>query len=67
MKKIICILICLLILTSVSIVACATNIDAIQPNTNTVIVGVTNTETPIHGTLPNYNAGQNTTVIITPT
>ena len=67
MKKIICILVCLLILMSISIVACATNIDAIKSDTSTIVVGVTNTEVPIHGTLPSYNAGPNTTVIITPT
>ena len=66
MKKIICILICIIILASISIVACATNIDSIKPDTNTIIVGVTNEETPVHGTLPPNHNG-NYLIIINPT
>ena len=63
-KKIISLLICLVLFFSLSITAYATNIDAIQPDNSVIIVGVTGYDVPVYGTLPSYNAGPNTAVII---
>ena len=58
MKKVISLLICVLLLVSISIPAfAATDIDAIKPSGTTVIVGITDKDVPVHGTLPNVNAG----------
>ena len=62
MKKIISLLICILLLVTITIPAYATDINAIKPSNTTVIVGITNEDVPIHGTLPNTNAG--TAIII---
>ena len=64
MKKIISLLICLILLVGIAIPAYATNVDAIQPSGNVYIIGVTDQDVPIIGTLPTYNAGPNTFVII---
>ena len=66
MKKVISLLICLVLIVGISVTACALNIDVIQPDTSTIIVGVTGEDVPVHGTLPHYNAGPNTIVIINP-
>ena len=64
MKKIISFLICIILLAGIIIPASATNIDAIQPSGNVYIVGVTDKEVPIIGTLPTYDAGNGTYVIL---
>jgi len=56
-------LVCVLLASLIVIPACATNVDAIKPSGTTTIVGITGTETPIHGTLPTYNAGTAIVVI----
>ena len=63
MKKVISLLICILLLVSISIPAfAATDIDAIKPSGTTIVVGITGKDVPVHGTLPNANAG--TAIII---
>ena len=42
MKKFISLLLCLLLICSISIISYATNVDAISPSGNVVIFGVTN-------------------------
>lgn len=42
MKKIISLLICLVLLIGIVVVADATNVDAITPDTNVFIIGITN-------------------------
>ena len=64
MKKLISILICVILLLGIIVTANATDIDAIQPSGNTYIIGVTDKEVPILGTLPSYNAGVGTYVIV---
>lgn len=66
MKKFISLICTILILASIGITGYATNVDAIAPDGYTKILGVTDTEIPINGTLPNYHAGEGTTVIIVP-
>ena len=67
MKKFISLLLCLLLICSISIISYATNVDAISPSGNVVIFGVTNQEIPVYGTLPTYyDAGQGTIVLLTP-
>ena len=64
MKKIISLIICILLLMVITIPAYATNIDAIKPSGNVIIVGVTNEDVPVHSPLPNINAGPGTIIII---
>ena len=64
-KKILSLLICLILMISISTCAFATNVDKIQPDGNVIVVGVTNYDVPVYGHLPtHYNAGDNTTVVI---
>ena len=69
MKKFICFIICLIfligILSTISY-AMATDVNKIQSDTDVYIIGVTNQDTPIIGTLPQYDAGEGTMVIINP-
>ena len=65
MKKFISLLLCLLLICSVSIIGYATNVDAIEPSGNVIIFGVTNQDIPVYGTLQTYyDAGTNTLVLI---
>lgn len=65
MKKFISLLLCLLLICSVSIIGYATNVDAIEPSGNVIIFGVTNQDVPVYGTLQTYyDAGTNTLVLI---
>lgn len=64
MKRIIGLILLLMILISPLTVAEATNVDAIQPSGNVYIVDVTDHDVPIIGTLPKYDAGPNTYVIL---
>lgn len=64
MKKIISLLICLVLLTGIIVTADATNIDAIEPSSRVYIIGVTDQEVPITGTLPTYNGGPGTYIVI---
>jgi len=58
MKKVISILICILLLVGMAATAyAATDVDAIKPSGTTIIVGITGQDVPVHGTLPNANAG----------
>ena len=58
MKKVISILICVLLFVSMAATAyAATDVDAIKPSGTTIIVGITGQDVPVHGTLPNANAG----------
>jgi uncharacterized protein YkwD len=58
MKKVISILICVLLLVGMAATAyAATDVDAIKPSGTTIIVGITGQDVPVHGTLPNTNAG----------
>ena len=58
MKKVISLLICILLLVSVAVPAfAATDVDAIKPSGTTIVVGITGKDVPVHGTLPNANAG----------
>lgn len=58
MKKVISILICVLLLVGMAATAyAATDVDAIKPSGTTIIVGITGQDVPVHGTLPNANAG----------
>ena len=64
MKKVISILICVLLLVGMAATAyAATDVDAIKPSGSTIIVGITGQDVPVHGTLPNYNAGTAIVVI----
>lgn len=64
MKKIVSFLICIILLIGIIITANATNVDAIQPSGNVYVVGVTDKDVPIIGTLPTYNAGYGTYVVL---
>ena len=64
MKRIIGLILFLMILISPLTIAEATNVDAIQPSGNVYIVDVTDHDVPIIGTLPKYDAGPNTYVIL---
>lgn len=57
MKKVISILICLLLVIGISITACATDVDLIQPDTTTFIYGITGYDVPVNGTLPTPTPG----------
>ena len=64
MKKIISLIICILLLMAITIPAYATNIDAIKPSGNVIVIGLTNEDVPVHSPLPNINAGPGTIIII---
>lgn len=65
MKKFISLLICLVLLIGIVVIADATNVDAITSDTNVFIVGITNEDVPVVGSLPTrYDAGPNTFIII---
>ena len=63
MKKIISLLICLVLLVSIGVCAYSTNIDAIEPDTNVYIIGVTDKEVPIIGSLYTYYDGSSLIII----
>ena len=64
MKKFISLLICLILLVSiVTTTGYATDVDAIKPNTNVFINGVTGQDTPIHGTIQFYYNGASAVII----
>lgn len=64
MKKVISLILCLIIFATLPIVAHAQIADYIIPDTSTIIAGVTGKDVPIHGTLPNYDAGTAFTIIV---
>ena len=64
MKRIISILILIFLLTSIIIPAYATNIDAIQPDGGTIIIGTTEKNTTNYRIISNYDGGKGTIVII---
>lgn len=57
MKKLISFLLCICLLGGISIAAYATDVDAITPSGRVIIAGITGQDVPVHGTLPNYDAG----------
>lgn len=63
-KKIISLLICLVLIFSLSVTAYATNVDAIQPDTNIIVVGVTDHDVPVYGSLPTHREMGSTVIII---
>lgn len=65
MKKIISLLICLVLLIGIVVIADATNVDAITADTNVFIIGITDQDVPVIGSLQTrYDAGPNTFIII---
>lgn len=65
MKKFISLLICLVLLTGIIVTADATNIAAIAPDTNVFIIGITDQDVPVAGSLQTrYDAGPGTFIII---
>ena len=68
MKKSLSFLICICLLIGIYVAAYAeTNVDKIQPDTTTTIVGITGEEIPIVGTLPPVVPGQIVIVVPDPT
>ena len=65
MKKIISILICIVLILGIGCTAYCFNASLIQPDTTTIIPGITGADIPIHGTLP-FTSNDGTYVIITP-
>ena len=63
MKKFISLLLCLLLICSISIISYATNVDAIQPNTNVIVIGVTGYDVPVYGVLPTHHDGTSLVII----
>lgn len=63
MKKIISLILCLIILATLPIIAHADFADSIKPDSRVIVVGITGKDVPIHGTLPDYNAGSAIVVI----
>ena len=65
MKKVISLVLCLILLVMIPIVAHASIADNIQPDTNPRILGITDQDVPVYGTLPHQNSGD-TIIIINP-
>ena len=63
MKKIISLILCLIILATLPVIAHADLADSIKPDGCVIIVGITSEDVPVHGTLPDYNAGSAIVVI----
>lgn len=63
MKKIFSLVICLILLCSIGISASAINIDAIQPDTNVIYVGITGCDVPVEGLHTHYGDGSTLVVI----
>ena len=63
MKKIISLVLCLIILATLPVIAHADLADSIKPDSRVIIVGITGEDVPVHGTIPNYNAGSAIVVI----
>lgn len=64
MKKIISLIFCLILLISIMVPAFATNIDAIEPNTNVYIIGITDYDVPVVGSLYTHHNNGNSIIII---
>lgn len=64
MKQFISLLICLILLVGIFSYAYATNIDAIQPNTNIYILGITDQDVAVNGHLPTHHNNGDTIIII---
>ena len=64
MKKFISLLICLILLVGIASCAYALDISAIQPDTNVYIIGITDTDVPVTGSLYTCYDYNNSTIII---
>jgi len=64
MKKFISLLICLILLVGIASCAYALDINAIQPDTNVYIIGITDTDVPVTGSLYTCYDYNNSTIII---
>lgn len=64
MKKFISFILCLLLLCSISVIAFATNVNAIQPDTNIIVIGVTGQDVPVVGHLPTHHNNGSSIIII---
>ena len=66
MKKFISLLLCLVLIVGIGVTACAFNVDAIKPDTSTIIVGITGEDVPVTGPLLNTHQGSGYTIIVPP-
>ena len=64
MKKFISLLICLVLLTGIIITANATNVNAIQSDTNVYIIGITDNDTPVQGHLYTHHTNGDFLILI---
>ena len=63
MKKFISLILCLILICSISIIGYTTNVDAIQPDTNVIIYGVTGYDVPVYGGLITHYNGASLIII----